>query len=61
YAASEGDVIGPIKSVGSYHLILIEKFHHAEFTAAVQEEIREKLFAAWKKERLDTTPIELCM
>lgn len=61
YAAKEGDVIGPIKSVGYHHLVFIEKFHLPELTHAIQEEIRNALYATWKKERLDTASIDLLL
>ncbi len=59
YAAGEGDLIGPIKSLGSYYLILIEKFHAAELNPALETEIRNKLFAEWQQDLLARSEIEI--
>ncbi len=59
YGASEGDIIGPIKSLGSHHIVLVEKFHHVEFTPQIQEEIRAILYRGWRQERLQMADVDL--
>lgn len=61
YGAERGDVLGPVKSLGSHYLILVEEFHPAELDQTTVETIRDELFSLWTRELFETGDIELCV
>jgi hypothetical protein len=54
--AKEGEVIGPIQTRLSYHILKIEEWFPTELSESVREEILESLFQAWLRERVNFTP-----
>jgi peptidylprolyl isomerase len=50
-AASEGDVVGPVKTEAGFHLIKVKALHRAEFNADTAATIRQELFDAWVQSR----------
>ena len=47
FAASIGEVVGPIKTDMGYHLLMVEEFIPAELTPARSQEIINRLFGQW--------------
>lgn len=56
-AASDGDLIGPIKCLGQYHLVLIDRVIKPQLDDETREGIRTQLFEAWCNAQVSSTPI----
>ena len=57
-AASEGDIIGPLKSKGQYYLIYIDKIHPALLDEESRESISNQLFQKWCTNKINATLVE---
>lgn len=59
FGAAAGDVIGPLHSGLSYHVIKVEELRKAELTGSLKAKIRETLFDDWCKDLLHRAKIEV--
>lgn len=50
-SAKPGTVVGPIKSLGRYHLYLIEQFYPAKLDEVCHQFLLDELFTSWFEER----------
>lgn len=56
--ASEGDIIGPLKSQGQYYLIYIDKFYPATLDDQSREAVSNQLFQKWCANKINSTLVE---
>ncbi len=59
FAASQGDVVGPVKTDMGFHLIKVKALHRAEFNADTAATIRQELFGAWLQSRKTRVEVPL--
>lgn len=52
FAAKPGDLLGPIKSAGQFHIVLVEQIWKAAFDEQTSLVLREELFQQWLQRQL---------
>jgi parvulin-like peptidyl-prolyl isomerase len=52
FAATAGSILGPIKSAGQYHIILVEQMVKATFEEKTLSVLRDEIFQKWLQEQL---------
>jgi parvulin-like peptidyl-prolyl isomerase len=59
FAASPGDVVGPLPGPDGFRLLLVEELLPPELDDEIQSVIRQELFDAWLKDQLRDVRIDL--
>ena len=59
FGCREGGVAGPVKSLGTYQIFLVEKFYPATLDETTREVLKDELFQEWLETRLQSTQMEL--
>ncbi len=59
FACREGGIAGPVKSLGTYQILLVEKFYPASLDEETRQGLADKLFQEWLEARLQSAHIEL--
>lgn len=57
--SSEGALIGPIKVLKHYEIILVHKFHKATLDGPTREKLMQELFEQWLNETRTRNPVAL--
>lgn len=57
--SSEGALIGPVKVLKHFEIILVHKFHKAILDAATREKLMQELFEQWLSETKARNPVAL--
>ena len=58
FAGVEGQIVGPVKSAGAFHIYRVEKLYPARLDDATRELLKEQLFREWLRVSLETSAIE---
>ncbi len=61
YAATPGVAAGPIKSLGSYHVVMLENLFPATLNEKTKASLREKLFLEWLESERRQKSVEISL
>jgi len=59
FGCREGGIAGPVKTLGTYQIFLVEKFYPATLDAETRVTLTDKLFQEWLEMRLQSAHVEL--
>lgn len=61
FACQEGEIAGPVKTLGTYRIYLVERFIPAKLDDEIERELTDEYFREWLARRLTSTSSEILL